>query len=309
MHIVFNAEFRDYRGPLKGQRAWGASPRDICFWGIKLPNSEKSQLYPGKGTVRDSTERQKEVAKPNGSPESGNPGSITASTPTSEQLTRVRKRLGELCRWNSKATEAALILCRSIEAFMSTFFPPQQSDKPSFSWAIQTQHVSSDGWTESRTNRTTVVLPIFCENREWNIYLEKIEAILSLWMASIEEEFERKRKRSEAAAVASSQTAAASGKSSRWRRKGGIATNRYTFYRILGEDDQDGALKRDLSWWIGERFTIQERVAADGEMSDYAEDVKTATSNKPNGQALMVKPDFTIGFNIEANYGKFSKPE
>lgn len=309
MHIVFNADFRDYRGPLKGRRDWDEFPRDKRFWGIKLPNCEKSQLLSGKETVRNSTERQNETTQPNESPnESPNnddPGATTAFTPTSEQLTRVRKRLGELCLWNSKATEAASTLCRSIKAFMSTFFPLQQKDATSFLWRIQAQHVSSDGSTEPMTNRTTVAFPIVCENGEWNIDLEKIEAILSLWMANIEAEFERKRRRSEAEAVTGPQTAAASGKGSHRRQKGGIAANRHTFYRVLGEDDKDGALKRDLSWWIGERFTNQGRVAVRDEKGDDAEGVKTA-SNKPKGHGLMMKPEFTIGFNREASYGKSS---
>ena len=308
MHIVFNADFRDYRGPLKGQRAWDESPRDICFWGIKLPNSEKPQHYPDQGTVRDSTERQKEATQPNKSPNDDNLGVTTAVTPTSEQLTRVRKRLGELCHWNSKATEAALILCRSIEAFMRTFFPPQQTDNPSFSWAIQAQHVNLDGSTEPVTKRTTVAFPIVCENGEWIIDIEKIEAVLSLWMASIEAEFERRRKRSEAEAVTKPQTTAVSEKNSRHRRKGGIVTNRHTFYRVLGEDNKDGALKRDLSWWIGERFTLQGSAVADDETSDNAASVKIA-SNKPKEQESTIRPDFTIGFNREAGYGESSKPE
>lgn len=318
MRIVFNPNFRGHLGPLQGREDWdGTAPGDACFWEVKLPQSKKfgpGERYPVTRTdsIQNSS-RQKGGMKSKGWTD-GEKLDTTPTTATSEQLIRVRKRLGDLCRWKSKASDAALTLCRSIEHFLDIFFPPKESNGRSFSWPIEAWHGDSTDSVESETERATVVLPISCEQGEWNIDMGKVEAILSLWMASIEAESKRERKKKDKDKTQSSpQTATLSKKQSDWRRSGGASSNRHSFYRILGQDDKDGVLKRDLSWWIGGRFTIQgrPRPGNDSEDTDDSDDSDDTEDTDDNMRALdegakepgvIDIPEFTICFNRDAIY-------
>lgn len=64
---------------------------------------------------------------------------------SSQQLLKVRERLGNLCHWTSPASETALSLVQSVELFMDTFFPQAQkqanNDLEFFDWVISRQSV------------------------------------------------------------------------------------------------------------------------------------------------------------------------
>lgn len=78
-----------------------------------------------------------------------------------------------------------------------------------------------------------------------------------------------------------------------WRRN---EETKSTFHRIIGHDYEDGVLKRDLSWWVGDQFTIQDRDRDDKEGID---------DNGPDGEVSRGEhekyrtADFTIGFDAD----------
>lgn len=187
---------------------------------------------------------------------------------SSEQLVRVRKRLGDLCKWTSPACESALSVAQSVELFMNTFFPeqdqgphepriPQKSPGDTVDWVLET--VTPSGWSTSG-NIDSVTIPIKRYAGKWVVDSGKLDAIISLWMASIEARLLHEQK-------ASGKNPDAQSGLSDWRRTPtGIGSMNCTFLRILGDDFEDGVLRRDLSWWADEQ--IADQISSKADTSD-----------------------------------------
>ncbi|KAK5656787.1 hypothetical protein OQA88_4335 [Cercophora sp. LCS_1] len=159
------------------------------------------------------------------------------------QLVRVRERLGNLCQWKSSASEAAIMLARSIERFMHDFFPDSSNpgNFDTFSWNTQTERKLSDTLSVDRDKKNKA---------KWLTRSGKIEAVLSLWIASL----------AEAGVVSKATPSAESGSDtkagdederSNWRRTKAGIESKLEFGRIVGENFEDGVLHRDISWWTG----------------------------------------------------------
>lgn len=82
----------------------------------------------------------------------------------SQQLIRVRSRLGDLCEWQSDALHAAQSLVQGIEAFMDIFFPassrtgrsnPSTAQLNELRWVIDTV---SPSWPGLRADSVSVML-------------------------------------------------------------------------------------------------------------------------------------------------------
>ncbi|KAF3054087.1 hypothetical protein E8E11_011412 [Didymella keratinophila] len=80
---------------------------------------------------------------------------------------------------------------------------------------------------------------------KWTVEIGVIDAILSLWMASIEAEAANLRKSSDEEHANS--TSRQKSETPNWRRRKLGIDLRYDFRRILGDDFKDGTMKRDLS--------------------------------------------------------------
>jgi hypothetical protein len=90
----------------------------------------------------------------------------------------VRKRLGDLVRWETEAFKPALALARSIERFMDEFMPVA-SDHNLTEWKAPMR--------DSEDNRSVVTLAITKKGTHgWQIKVGEVEAILSLWMTHLE---------------------------------------------------------------------------------------------------------------------------
>ena len=82
----------------------------------------------------------------------------------------------------------------------------------------------------------------------WTVDLGKIEAILSLWIASIEAQDPRKSE---------------SDQNHEWRRSQATIGPRINYRRFIGNSYEDGVLMRDLSWWVNQtvdRLTLTDVV-------------------------------------------------
>jgi hypothetical protein len=189
-----------------------------------------------------------------------------SAPPTSQQLLRVRKRLGHLCEWDSKASDIALSLAQSVELFMNTF-PLQSSSKPadSLDWVIQTRPPATGAGGSAGQHRDSISISLTrpAGSREWEVDLSAIEAVISLWMANIVDDKIKARARLKGASVGSRKT------TGRRRAKVGSAT-KYTFCRILGDNFEDGVLERDISWWVDELHLLGDQI--DTVSGDYKDD-------------------------------------
>ncbi|WXC58164.1 hypothetical protein SNK03_004062 [Fusarium graminearum] len=144
-----------------------------------------------------------------------------------QKVMAVRKRLGDLCEWKTRAFKPALSLVRSIERFLDEFAPDGLSGEDSILWEIP---LRSSGDTPG-----TVGLKIDKKAKGWKINAGEVEAILSIWMANLE---------------AHNTTHANHDKNMEWQRsKAGVALG-VDYCRILGRKYDNGVLERDINWWV-----------------------------------------------------------
>ncbi|CVL09843.1 uncharacterized protein FPRN_13401 [Fusarium proliferatum] len=144
-----------------------------------------------------------------------------------QQIMLVRKRLGDLVRWETEAFKLALALARSIERFLDEFMPVAEQNL--VEWKVPMR--------DSKDNRSAVTLAVTKKGSSgWQIKVGEVEAILSLWMAHLEATKVVQTKDKE--------------KSDWQRSKAGTALG-VDYCRILGPSDQCGVLERDIKWWVG----------------------------------------------------------
>ena len=156
---------------------------------------------------------------------------------TSSQLLRVRKRLGDLCAWDSKALEISIALVRSIEYFLNqTLSDGLKEQSSDIQWELHTMEPTDD--SESLKGGSFTI-PISRSEKNWTVDLGIVEAALSMWMANIEARGEAQRENPQKGTG-----------NTDWRRSKSSVGTRYKYNRILGVDDNDNVLKRDLSWWV-----------------------------------------------------------
>jgi hypothetical protein len=111
--------------------------------------------------------------------------------------------------------------------------------------------------TELSLAEQVVNITMKFKDEKWTIDNGTVDALLSLWMAKIEADHSRaKDENAKTQKAKKLQPGVASDEEYDWRRNEETKTS---FYRIVGHDCKDGVLKRDLSWWVGDRFTIQDR--------------------------------------------------
>lgn len=180
---------------------------------------------------------------------------------SSQQLVLVRERLGNLCKWSNSASEAALTLVRSIERFMATFFP--DGETTSIRWVIETTELH-EGRESGETD--SVVISLTRDTKEkgsrWVVGIGKIESVLSLWIASIEAKMIENADRA-------TTNAGAPGKARRgveladWRRSQAGIGSKLDYCRVIGDNYEDGVLKRDISWWVGKQIADQADIESD----------------------------------------------
>lgn len=179
---------------------------------------------------------------------------------SSGQLLRVRERQGDLCSWPSPALKSAQALVHAIEEFMDTFFLVETISRKlgsrlnDLEWVVAaTGPLCIDG--RRRRDCFNIAIKRSAETGKWHADIGKIEAVLSLWMATIEaKRTEEERISSELKTAADVSSIRAS---SNWRcTKAGVDL-RHDFCRILGDDFEDGILKRDLAWWVDDLIADQ----------------------------------------------------
>lgn len=182
-----------------------------------------------------------------------------------QKVMMVRKRLGDLCEWETRAFKPALSLVRSIERFLDEFASDGLSGEASIVWEIPVQ--------SSRDKPGAVKLKIDREAKGWKINVGEVEAILSVWMANLE---------------AQNTTRAKNDKDTEWQRsKAGIALG-VDFCRLLGRKYDNGVLQRDINWWVGNPAIseIETDKQATENKSNPAPGFSRNTSFQPQGSTV-----------------------
>ncbi|CEI67723.1 unnamed protein product [Fusarium venenatum] len=148
-----------------------------------------------------------------------------------QKVMSVRRRLGDLCEWETKAFKPALMLVRSIEYFLDEFAPDGLSGEDTITWKIP--------FKSSSDKSGVVELNIIRATKAYtgrNINAGQVGAILSIWMANLE---------------ANNTTQSKKDRDTEWQRsEAGVALG-VEYCRILGRKYDNGVLQRDINWWVG----------------------------------------------------------
>jgi hypothetical protein len=211
--------------------------------------------------------------------------SSTADVPaSSQQLLRVRERLGDLCTWQSKALESSRSLVQSIELFLDTFFPSQNDEQrvgrsgkklDVLDWCLEairppTSDMSPQepDWISIHAERSSA--------GDWQVDIGRIDALISLWMASTEAKATQDQSSSPVDKTSSKATKLR--ESPNWRLAQSGKDMKHSFCRIIGDNLEDGILKRDVAWWVDELIADQ----SDSQVGDEYD-------KRPDGAGLKVR--------------------
>ena len=266
-------------------------------WKIKLPKAKAAGASGGRSTGGQ-----------------GAHGTVEHSS-FGEQLLRVRERLEHLSPWSSKTSRHALALCRSIEAFMDTFFPNDHpegatDDNGLIKWSFGIDATGENG-------NASIKITIRREKGKWLIEQGKVNAALSLWVASLETDFKMEEKRNESA------------KQFRMEGQGGSYWDdvegtkffhKHKFHRILGDDGGSHVLRRDLTWWTSyEALDINSVGNHNERAGSQLRERRRARSGgqgiagstlqrQESGKTQKDRDMLTIGFDRERSIGRHSDP-
>lgn len=308
--IVHDEAFREFKISLEDEISLlnQESMKKLLSWRVKTANGNNKEPFFSK-TLEDLKEDRtaKEADEPeiNQTIPSNHSQKIRSSEPSpiktasSQQLLRVRERLGDLCEWRTEALESARSLVYSVEAFMDSFFP---NTAKSFDWVIE---------TNDRGELNCISIPVQQDSEgKWRVRIGTIEAIISLWMASIEAEAADERKNSDEGNA--NKTSGHESEAYDWRRTKLGGDLRYAFCRILGDDFNDGTLKRDLSWWVSETIFGGDEDKELSKKGGIEDTIKEDGISQPAGSGNIRKEakavDLVIGFNGLTSRCRFSAP-
>ncbi|KAM0493473.1 hypothetical protein ACHAP8_009300 [Fusarium lateritium] len=150
-----------------------------------------------------------------------------ASNSEAKKVMLTRKRLGDLCEWETRAFKPALTLVRSVEHFLDVFAPEGLSNEDSIIWKIPLK--------SPRDKSRIVELEVVKAATGSKIDAGKVEAILSIWMAHLE--------------IHNTAEVKKDGNTEWQRSRAGVALG-VDYCRILGRKYDNGVLLRDIYWWV-----------------------------------------------------------
>ena len=172
------------------------------------------------------------------------PLELKDDTPAKKVLA-ARAQLGKLANWRSPITVGAVQLTEAIEAVMNTLIPNPVVSQ-TFLWKIP---VRFEERTPSETSQ--VVVQIKWKNGEWKAPADRIEAVLSLWLYSVQSRREPKME------LSRRKTTLSNDNDDLIRAKespegGGL--------RLFGTNDRKDQLLRDLRWWMPDELQVPEPI-------------------------------------------------
>ncbi|KAJ3457220.1 hypothetical protein MRS44_014361 [Fusarium solani] len=233
-------------------------------------------------------------------------------TSSSQQLIRVRERLGDLCHFTSKSTESALSLSQPIELFMNNFSPRSKGGDKSegplsyVNWRIEATELTSTGVSE-RPDKVKIPVVRRSSDGKWEVDVAKIDAVLSLWMASNEAKTAKDAK--DAQQRRGARRGLGKGRSATglvqdsgdpspdWRRIKVGDDSRRTFGRIIGDNLNDEVLKRDISWWVDSIIAEQSDPAVEDNNNSGDDSNNAEGHGRLWSRARSSDVDLVIGFN------------
>ncbi|CCX17138.1 Similar to hypothetical protein [Tuber melanosporum Mel28]; acc. no. XP_002841517, partial [Pyronema omphalodes CBS 100304] len=166
---------------------------------------------------------------------------LLAELTPAERALKVRQRLAQLTRWRGRTIAPSVSVAKSISAVLETLLPRNDEETKeieSFSWFLKVElDYGVVEEIEFRAYRNT--------HENWKVDTTEIEAALSLWIFHIDEV----RDIALHERAAEEETLKRTGQWNDWMQKDwGLGGQ---VIRLLGVDNADGSLRRDIGWWMG----------------------------------------------------------
>ncbi|KAJ4401067.1 hypothetical protein N0V91_008208 [Didymella pomorum] len=239
------------------------------------------------------------------------PGNTDLHGHSKDKDTTTEKEVNDLNKPVSILSQDPCLSIYTLEKFMDEFLPKRLD---SFIWVVEAVGTKPSNGGNERSDYVNVPMRRSSKGK-WQVDIGRIDAILSLWMASIESytaatQVSKQRK-------SKGQIVGEDTQSNRalpdWRRSKAGVDMRYNYCRILGDDFEDGVLKRDIAWWVDELTAEQSDVRAKRKL-DRSDEVpldglgttmptshhKSETADTwecSNARAKAKSTDLVIGFN------------
>lgn len=244
-HIVFDPNLEEHEDDL------------VARWGVKIrdPRNDDEHYVMSSKEIDEQSERDSENQNHAGRVKDD-------ESVASERLLLVRKRLGDLCHWKTKASPSARSVTKSVEDFMNTFFSDKtmkSQKKVKIEWLLETWKLDKN----LKMKQGFISIPITRPKSTWEVDQGKVAAVLSLWMANIEANISLKKKSPQTNNRAKDAPKQGSPNQEDWRRSIPELGSSYEYCRILGNDWNEQPLKRDLSRWVDEFKPDQSNGAVD----------------------------------------------
>jgi hypothetical protein len=160
-----------------------------------------------------------------------------SGTSKAEKAMKIRQRLGSLTNW-MQASQEAISAAIGVEIVLNTLVPPSSIEDSKFHWSLE---VNFDG-------KQIIRLTVWKEEGAWHANASEIEAVLSLWLYSIQRDTSKHQEKNRQNEQRN--------ESDDWLRRRDVGLSR-RFRQLLGRDTP--TLQRDLDWWIGDKVVPESR--------------------------------------------------
>ncbi|QPC71950.1 hypothetical protein HYE68_002702 [Fusarium pseudograminearum] len=206
--------------------------------GTKTPRNEWRVVTGGSSSLKVSEPNQVSAPEPSD-------GSVFDA----QALLNARKSLAQLASWRGPASAEAVSLARAIECTLDAMSVCIPENPQNLTWDLETRY--------SGPKEQKISIPISRQVTGWKVDASLIEAILSLWLSSVEEE-ELSQDKDSLSNVTDGIKHQKQKHQDDWlRSKGTIAKQSL---RLFGR--RTPSLVRDLLWWVPKDllsvFQIQE---------------------------------------------------
>ncbi|EEP77677.1 conserved hypothetical protein [Uncinocarpus reesii 1704] len=194
----------------------------------------------------------------------------TTAATRSDDVVRIRQRIGALIKWTTTTTDLATSLAGSIEAVMNSRFAPDKwKEKRELRWAVQGQDCGS------------IFLSLRYYNGRWIANAAEIDAVLSLWVYAAETEDKIVKQTAEKAASSELPDDWATAGGVDWLRSGHEAL-RPQCVRLLGHATP--SYIRDLTWYLvdGTSDVVRAKELLSGDSPGLPEPKLASVKGMPN---------------------------
>lgn len=305
IRIVFCRQFCEFEPEKRRMRAWQTRNQMTFIWRVatvSLSQTERFQVplhdkhvdfetESLKSSIAEELEIPEDAAVQSAQLAENHIATVRNGHPSSsQQLVKVRQRLEDLCKWNNSASEVALALTRVIEHAMNVLLHGTALEH--IVWKIQTTRFSEASHRKPTEAEEFDYVEVSLQKntKGWSAEIGRIEAILSLWVTSIEKS-------------AANVERSGLDRPANWRRSRADMRSKTKYCRLIGDGDDAERLRRDSSWWIGEYALLEDGIGTKTEADSATDDGDiTIGFDTPRGNLCLIPQTSTSFANASLGH-------